>query len=92
MNYFLANVLTTLKLMTRANGSWNVCKIWEYVGDKKKKIDRGGTIGCEIIVLRRGYKKADILSVNNFCLILNNRRTGQSYNIFCLRLFDTWDK
>ena len=59
---------------------------------KKKKIDRGGTIGCEIIVLRRGCKKADILSVNNFCLILNNRRTGQSYNIFCLRLFDTWDK
>ena len=57
--------------MTRANGSWNFCKIWEYVGDKKKKIDRGGTIGCEIIVLRR---------------------TGQSYNIFCLRLFDTWDK
>ena len=59
---------------------------------KKKKIDRGGTIGYEIIVLRRGYKKADFLSVNNFCLILNNRRTGQSYNIFCLRLFDTWDK
>ena len=59
---------------------------------KKKKNDRGGTIGCEIIVLRQGYKKADILNVNNFCLILNNRRIGQSYNIFCLRLFNTWDK
>ena len=39
--------------------------------------DSGVTIGCEIIVLRRGYKKIDILSINNFCLILNNRRTGQ---------------
>ena len=78
--------------MTKANGSRYFCKIWEYVGDKKKKNDRGGTIGCEIIVLRQGYKKADILNVNNFCLILNNRRTGQSYNIFCLRLFNTWDK
>ena len=42
------------------------------------KNDSGVTIGCEIIVLRRGYKKIDILSFNNFCLILNNRRTGQS--------------
>ena len=39
--------------------------------------DSGVTIGCEIIVLRRGYKKIDILSINNFYLILNNRRTGQ---------------
>ena len=79
--------------MTKANGSRYFCKIWEYVGDKKKKKnDRGRTIVCEIIVLRQGYKKADILNVNNFCLILNNRRTGQSYNIFCLRLFNTWDK
>ena len=42
------------------------------------KTDSGVTIGCEIIVLRRGYKKIDILNFNNFCLTLNNRRTGQS--------------
>ena len=41
------------------------------------KNESGITIGCEIIVLRRVYKKIDILSFENFCLILNNRRTGQ---------------
>ena len=42
------------------------------------KTDSGVTIGCEIIVLRRGYKNIDILNFSNFCLTLNNRRTGQS--------------
>ena len=42
------------------------------------KNDGGVTIGCEIIVLRKVYIKIDILDFNNFCLILSNRRTGQS--------------
>ena len=42
------------------------------------KNDSGVTIGCEIIVLRKVYIKIDILDFNNFCLILSNRRTGQS--------------
>ena len=42
--------------MTRANGSSirYFCKIWDRVGDKN---DSGVIIGCETIVLRRGYKK-----------------------------------
>ena len=40
--------------MTRAYGSRYFCKIWDHVGEKN---DSDVTIGCEIIVLRRAYKK-----------------------------------
>ena len=42
------------------------------------KNDSDVTISCEIIVLRKVYKKVDILNFDDFCLVLNNRRTGQS--------------
>ena len=46
------------------------------------KNDGGVTIGCEMTVLKCGYKKIDILSFGNFYLILNKKRTDQSSNIF----------
>ena len=42
------------------------------------KNDSDVTIGYEIIVLRKVYKKVDILNFDDFCLVLNSRRTGQS--------------
>ena len=45
------------------------------------KNDSGVTIGCEMTVLKSEYKKIDILSVSNFYLILNKKRTDQSSNI-----------